>query len=64
MVPDDIAAVSSETIPLGRNGTPQEIADLVEFLVSKKASYINGETIAIDGGLFNSDPILKKESGY
>ncbi len=64
MVPTDIASVSSEAIPLGRNGRPQEIADLVEFLISEKASYINGETIAIDGGLFNTDLILKRESGY
>jgi 3-oxoacyl-[acyl-carrier protein] reductase len=64
MVSADVASVSSEAIPLGRNGKPQEIADLVEFLISDKASYINGETIAIDGGLFNTDLILKKESGY
>jgi len=38
-------------IPAGRFGSVEEVADLVSFLVSKKASYINAETIAISGGL-------------
>ncbi len=37
-------------IPLGRNGEPREVADLVYFLVSEESSYITGETINIDGG--------------
>jgi len=38
------------THPLGRVGTPEEIADLILFLASSKASWITGETFAIDGG--------------
>jgi NAD(P)-dependent dehydrogenase (short-subunit alcohol dehydrogenase family) len=38
------------THPLGRPGTPEEIADLIAFLVSPSAGWITGETIAIDGG--------------
>lgn len=39
-----------DTIPLNRYGTPQEIANGVGFLCSPAASYINGQTLAVDGG--------------
>lgn len=38
-------------VPLNRFGEVQEVADLVSFLVSDKAAYITGETIAINGGM-------------
>jgi NAD(P)-dependent dehydrogenase (short-subunit alcohol dehydrogenase family) len=41
---------SKITHPLGRAGTPEEVADLIAFLVSPHAGWITGETIAIDGG--------------
>lgn len=39
-------------IPLNRFGTPEEVADLVCFLASEKASYITGEVISVNGGLY------------
>jgi NAD(P)-dependent dehydrogenase (short-subunit alcohol dehydrogenase family) len=39
-----------ERTPLRRMGTEQEIADAVEWLASDNASYLTGQTIAVDGG--------------
>lgn len=46
----DFLERSKTTHPIGRVGNPEEIADLIFFLTSDKASWITGETIAIDGG--------------
>lgn len=40
-------------IPQKRLGTPEEVAELVAFLLTSKAQYINGEVISIDGGFTN-----------
>ena len=51
MTKDLDEAELKKTIPAGRFGKPEEVASLVEFLVSDNASYITGQVIAIAGGM-------------
>ncbi|MBE6577553.1 MAG: SDR family oxidoreductase [Ruminococcaceae bacterium] len=46
---EDVSALCDDT-PLGRIGSPEEVAHLAYFLSSDKASFITGQTIGIDGG--------------
>ena len=46
----DIRADYHDAIPLNRYGTEEEIAEVVAFLCSDAASYVNGQTLAVDGG--------------
>jgi NAD(P)-dependent dehydrogenase (short-subunit alcohol dehydrogenase family) len=46
----EIRAGYHAAIPLGRYGTPQEIAEAVGFLCSDAAAYVNGQVLAVDGG--------------
>jgi 3-oxoacyl-[acyl-carrier protein] reductase len=39
-------------IPLGRAGQPEDVAQLVKFLVSEDASYITGQIIHLNGGMY------------
>jgi 3-oxoacyl-[acyl-carrier protein] reductase len=51
-LPEALKTRYLESIPAGRFGTPEDVAALIAFLVSDGAAYINGQTIAIDGGLY------------
>jgi 3-oxoacyl-[acyl-carrier protein] reductase len=50
-VSEEAKAGVLEHIPMGRTGTPQEVAAAIAFLASDEAAYITGQVLAIDGGL-------------
>jgi 3-oxoacyl-[acyl-carrier protein] reductase len=50
--PDAARKATVQGIPLGREGTPEDVAGAVLFLVSELSSYLTGETIEINGGMF------------
>ena len=39
-------------IPMGRLGTPEDVAAAVAYLVSPQASYVTGETLHVNGGMY------------
>jgi len=52
--PEAVFADWTRQIPAARIGTPQEFAAVVAFLASERASYVNGTSIAVDGGMIRS----------
>ncbi len=49
--------------PLRRGAQPEELAEVALFLASDAASYVNGQAIAVDGGLSSSHPVTKQDYG-
>ncbi len=52
--PGEALAVVDAMIPVGRRGTPEDVAEAVAFLVSEAAGYITGQVLNVDGGLVMS----------
>ena len=57
--PETVAALN-DAVPMGRFGTPEEIARAAAFLVSDAASYVTGASLAVDGGLTNAAPLFDR----
>lgn len=49
--------------PLRRGAQPEELARAALFLASEEASYVNGQALAVDGGLSSSHPVTRQEFG-
>ena len=49
---DEVKDAFTSKIPMGRFGKPSEVADAVAFLLSDHSSYITGETLKVNGGMF------------
>lgn len=50
-VPEEAQAGALMQVPAGRFGTPEEVGDVVAFLASPEAAYVNGSVVVVDGGL-------------
>jgi 3-oxoacyl-[acyl-carrier protein] reductase len=48
--PDGVAAFASR-VPVGRNGSPDDVAAAFVFLASEEAGFITGQTLVVDGGV-------------
>ena len=59
---DKAAEQAAELTPLGRLGTSEEVANCVRWLLGDDASFVHGSVLTLDGGLFNVDYVLLKES--
>ena len=50
-LPDELKQTALKNIPMGRIGTPQDVANAVAFLASEDASYITGHVLNVNGGM-------------
>lgn len=62
MTADTMPDESKELTPLKRNAKPEEVANVVSFLMSDQASFVSGTTVTVDGGLTTVDYTLYKEA--
>ena len=53
-MPEEVLKSIVGSVPMGRMGKPEEIADTVAWLASDSAAYVTGANIPVNGGLFTS----------
>ena len=51
-LPEEAKKSMIEGAALGRTGTPREVAEAIAFLASERASFITGEVLRVNGGLY------------
>lgn len=51
-LPENVRQELAKQIPMGKLGTPQDVANAVRFLASQRASYITGQVIHVNGGMY------------
>lgn len=59
---DEVFNLSRRITPLGRLGSPEEVASVVDFLLYNRSSFVNGTVITVDGGYTGVDTIAKYEA--
>jgi 3-oxoacyl-[acyl-carrier protein] reductase len=52
VLPEKVKAAFMSQIPLGRAGKPEDVAGVIAFLASEKASYVTGQVIHVSGGMY------------
>jgi 3-oxoacyl-[acyl-carrier protein] reductase len=52
VLPENVRLDFLRSIPMGRSGQPEEVAELTAFLISEASNYITGQVIHINGGLY------------
>jgi 3-oxoacyl-[acyl-carrier protein] reductase len=50
-LPDELKQTALKSIPLGKLGSPEDVANAVAFLASEEASYITGHVLNVNGGM-------------
>jgi len=51
MSADEFTRLRAGTVPLGRMERPEDVANVIGFLVSSKSGYMTGQALSVDGGL-------------
>ncbi len=51
VLPEDVRAAMLKQVPLGRMGSPEDVAGVALFLAGDTASYVTGQVIPVDGGM-------------